>query len=270
VVGGTAGQVLAKIDSTDYNTQWVNQSGGGVASVAGTGAISSSGGTAPVISIADAGTATVGAVQLSDSTSTTSSVLAATPTAVKAAYDIVTSGWEYFMFGASNVTAVMSRNAANSNANLTANRLYHMRLAPHKNLTISNISFVSGTTAAGATPILVRFGIYTRSGTTFTLVAQTASDTSIFSTTNTKYTRALDTTGGYPATYDMTAGQEYWVSFLVRTSAGAPNALAGIGAVASVGAAVGVMMYTENSQTDLPATSTGAASTAQPYWAEVS
>lgn len=27
-VGGTAGQVLAKIDGTDYNTQWVNQSGG--------------------------------------------------------------------------------------------------------------------------------------------------------------------------------------------------------------------------------------------------
>ena len=28
-VGGTTGQVLAKIDATDYNTQWVNQTGGG-------------------------------------------------------------------------------------------------------------------------------------------------------------------------------------------------------------------------------------------------
>ena len=28
-VGGTAGQVLAKIDGTDYNTEWVDQSGGG-------------------------------------------------------------------------------------------------------------------------------------------------------------------------------------------------------------------------------------------------
>jgi hypothetical protein len=28
--GGTANQVLAKIDATDYNTQWVNPSGGGV------------------------------------------------------------------------------------------------------------------------------------------------------------------------------------------------------------------------------------------------
>jgi hypothetical protein len=28
-VGGTAGQVLSKINSTDYNTQWVDQTGGG-------------------------------------------------------------------------------------------------------------------------------------------------------------------------------------------------------------------------------------------------
>lgn len=28
-IGGTAGQVLEKIDSTDYNTQWVTPSGGG-------------------------------------------------------------------------------------------------------------------------------------------------------------------------------------------------------------------------------------------------
>jgi len=33
-VGGTAAQVLSKIDNTDYNTQWVNQSGGGAASPA--------------------------------------------------------------------------------------------------------------------------------------------------------------------------------------------------------------------------------------------
>lgn len=28
--GGTAGQVLAKIDGADYNTQWVNQAAGGI------------------------------------------------------------------------------------------------------------------------------------------------------------------------------------------------------------------------------------------------
>lgn len=36
--GGTAGQVLAKVDGTDYNTTWVNQSGGGGGGGAAVGA----------------------------------------------------------------------------------------------------------------------------------------------------------------------------------------------------------------------------------------
>jgi len=69
---------------------WVSLSTGAgtVTAVTGSGAISSSGGTTPNITIAAATTSVVGAVQLSDSTSTTSSILAATPTAVKAAYDL--------------------------------------------------------------------------------------------------------------------------------------------------------------------------------------
>ena len=72
------------------NGAWASLSTGSgtVTAVTGTGAISSSGGTTPAISIAAATTSVVGAVQLSDSTSTTSSVLAATPTAVKSAYDL--------------------------------------------------------------------------------------------------------------------------------------------------------------------------------------
>jgi len=44
--------------------------------------------TTPALTIRSATTSVDGIVQLSDSTSTTSSVLAATPTAVKAAYDL--------------------------------------------------------------------------------------------------------------------------------------------------------------------------------------
>jgi hypothetical protein len=48
-VGGTTNQVLAKIDSTDYNTQWVNQSGNVTQIVAGTNVtISPTGGTGTV------------------------------------------------------------------------------------------------------------------------------------------------------------------------------------------------------------------------------
>jgi hypothetical protein len=48
-VGGTAGQVLSKINSTDYNTQWVAQTGGVTQIVAGTNVtISPTGGTGAV------------------------------------------------------------------------------------------------------------------------------------------------------------------------------------------------------------------------------
>lgn len=77
-----------------YNgSAWVSLSTatGTVTSVSASTPLSSTGGNTPTISIADATTSVKGAVQLSDSTSTTSSVLAATPTAVKAAYDLAAS-----------------------------------------------------------------------------------------------------------------------------------------------------------------------------------
>ena len=60
---------------------------GGVTSVTGTSPIASSGGTTPAISIQDATTAQKGAVQLTDSTSSTSTTTAATPNSVKTTYD---------------------------------------------------------------------------------------------------------------------------------------------------------------------------------------
>jgi hypothetical protein len=69
---------------------WVSLSTGAgtVTSVTGSGAISSSGGNTPDISIADASTSVKGAVQLEDSTSSTSTSKAATPASVKSAYDL--------------------------------------------------------------------------------------------------------------------------------------------------------------------------------------
>ena len=52
VVGGTTGQVLAKLSNTDYDTGWVAPASGAVASVTGTSPVASSGGTNPAISLA--------------------------------------------------------------------------------------------------------------------------------------------------------------------------------------------------------------------------
>ena len=63
-------------------------SGGTITAVTATSPLASSGGTAPDISIQDGTTAQKGAVQLEDSTSSTSTTKAATPNSVKSAYDL--------------------------------------------------------------------------------------------------------------------------------------------------------------------------------------
>jgi hypothetical protein len=63
-------------------------SGGTVTSVTATSPVASTGGNTPDISIQDGTTTQKGAVQLEDSTSSTSTTKAATPASVKAAYDL--------------------------------------------------------------------------------------------------------------------------------------------------------------------------------------
>jgi hypothetical protein len=63
-------------------------SGGTITGVTATSPLASSGGTAPDISIQDGTTSQKGAVQLEDSTSSTSTTKAATPASVKSAYDL--------------------------------------------------------------------------------------------------------------------------------------------------------------------------------------
>jgi len=62
--------------------------GGTVTAVTATSPLASTGGTTPDISIQDGTTAQKGAVQLEDSTSSTSTTKAATPNSVKSAYDL--------------------------------------------------------------------------------------------------------------------------------------------------------------------------------------
>jgi hypothetical protein len=82
----TANDVIKYYDGAAWVT--LSISSGTVTAVTGSGAISSSGGNTPNITIADASTTVKGAVQLEDSYSSTSTSKAATPAAVKAAYDL--------------------------------------------------------------------------------------------------------------------------------------------------------------------------------------
>ena len=86
---GTNGQVLTANSAFGGGVHWATPASGTVLSVSVNSPLTVvSGSTTPVISIPDATTSVRGTVILTDSTSTTSSTLAATATAVKSAYDL--------------------------------------------------------------------------------------------------------------------------------------------------------------------------------------
>ena len=87
--GGTSGQILSKASATDMDFTWITNDIGDITAVNVTSPVTGGGTSGAVtIGVSAASTAASGVVQLSDSTSTTSSVLASTPTATKSAYDL--------------------------------------------------------------------------------------------------------------------------------------------------------------------------------------
>lgn len=89
LLGGTTGQILSKTTATDMDFTWISPNPGDITDIVASTPLTGGGTSGSVtVGIQDASTSQKGSVQLSDSTSTTSSVLAATPTAVKSAYDL--------------------------------------------------------------------------------------------------------------------------------------------------------------------------------------
>ena len=92
---------------------------------------------------------------------------------------------------------------------------YFTFFTPRTTTSVSSITIASASTQTTGQS-LVRFGLYTVDGSgNATLVARTASDTTIFSAVNTVYTRAFNTTGGYPANYTLTAGTRYALGVVI-------------------------------------------------------
>jgi hypothetical protein len=89
LLGGTTGQILAKNSATDMDFVWIANDQGDITGITATSPLTGGGTSGAItVGIQAASTTQSGAVQLSDSTSTTSSVLASTPTATKSAYDL--------------------------------------------------------------------------------------------------------------------------------------------------------------------------------------
>lgn len=114
---------------------------------------------------------------------------------------------------------VPRRNLMNSAAvSHTSGTLALSYFTADKTETINNVTLYTGTTAAGATPTLVRVGIYSLDGSgNGTLVASTPNDTTLLAAASTAYTKALS------APFSKVAGTRYAIGLLVVSGATMPS-----------------------------------------------
>jgi hypothetical protein len=92
LLGGTSGQILAKASNTDMDFTWITNDVGDITAITVTSPITGGGTSGSVgIAIQDGTTAQKGAVQLENSTSSTSTTTAAVPASVKSAYDLAST-----------------------------------------------------------------------------------------------------------------------------------------------------------------------------------
>jgi hypothetical protein len=89
LLGGTTGQILAKNSNTDMDFVWIANDQGDITGITASSPLTGGGTSGAVtVGIQDATTAQKGAVQLENSTSSTSTTTAAVPASVKSAYDL--------------------------------------------------------------------------------------------------------------------------------------------------------------------------------------
>ena len=173
--------------------------------------------TAAVVGVLSSTTSVAGVVQLEDSVSSTSVTKAATPNSVRTAY-VLGSGflanYQTKVGQTSSTIDVPDRYNVLHSYNGYSGYITFSFFTPLETMTISQITMGNSSIPA-ASCTAARMGLYTFDGTTATLVARTANDTTLFNSLYTSYTRSLSTTGGYPASYTLTAGTRYAFAYIV-------------------------------------------------------
>lgn len=106
----------------------------------------------------------------------------------------------------------------NTGISMTSGTMRLTYFTARKSETSTQIRVQCGSTAAGATPTLIRFGLYAiDAAAAGTLVASTPNDTTLLTGTNAPFSKAWSTP------IAIAAGARYAVGFLVVTGATAPT-----------------------------------------------
>jgi hypothetical protein len=129
-----------------------------------------------------------------------------------------TDAYETSLIGSTNQSATVvdvASRVGNFSGTPSGSTTYFTFFTPRTTTTVTSISVASASTQTTGQS-LVRFGLYTIDGSgNATLVARTASDSTIFSALNTVYTRTFNTTGGFPSSYVLTAGTRYALGVVI-------------------------------------------------------
>lgn len=144
--------------------------------------------------------------------------------------------------------STLARDAINANVTMSSGTLRLAYFTARKTETVRNVR-VPCPGNAGATPTLVRVGVYSVAATgDLTLIGSTANNTAMLSVAATLYTQAITTP------FIKTAGLRYAVGLLVVTAAAAPTVpgntlVGGIAAEAAIDPRRSALF---GGQTDLP------------------
>jgi hypothetical protein len=159
------------------------------------------------------------------------------------------------------------RGMATNGVQLLNGTTYWTFFTPSITLTVGQITMNCITAATGTTRT-ARMGLYTFDGTTATLVAQTALDSSSLFWTTGLFTRSFDTTGGYPATYTLQAGQRYAVGVFTTATTTTPTLVACY--INSAMASIALRTSGNLTTSDLPTTNTAFGVTSNVHYARLS